>query len=213
MNIEDLNDTFLCLGDNELADLNNPLTVRLTNHVDNQGLVTGEPESDMLHWHHQSEQNSCAVAAQEFVLDEMTGRDFTEAELIEEALSKGWYDPQKGTELLDVGNLLEAHGIGVERRVHCTLVDLHRQLAQNHNILVVLDSDELYSYSPHEDNSDRGEGANHAVQVIALDYTDPNESFVLLNDPGNPNGRGIRVSVDRFMDAWEDSNYFMVSTA
>ena len=56
------------------------------------------------------------------------------------------------------------------------------------------------------------QGANHAVQVIGIDNSDPDNPVVILNDPGHPNGQGVRVAADDFMDAWEDSDNFMVST-
>ena len=31
--------------------------------------ISGDPEKDMENWHHQTEQNSCAVACQEFVAE------------------------------------------------------------------------------------------------------------------------------------------------
>lgn len=56
------------------------------------------------------------------------------------------------------------------------------------------------------------QGANHAVQVIGIDRSDPDNPVVILNDPGQPNGQGIRVNADDFVDAWQDSDRFMVST-
>jgi hypothetical protein len=34
--------------------------------------------------------------------------------------------------------------------------------------------------------------------------------MVILNDSGNPNGRGVMIPLDDFMDAWQDSEFQMV---
>ena len=36
--------------------------------------------------------------------------------------------------------------------------------------------------------------------------------MVILNDPGDPNGRGIEVSADVFSQAWSASGNYIVST-
>jgi hypothetical protein len=54
-------------------------------------------------------------------------------------------------------------------------------------------------------------GANHAVQVVGVE-SEGNEQFVVLNDPGHHAGRGMRVPLERFMDAWHDSECSMCVT-
>ncbi|MFP3787209.1 hypothetical protein, partial [Burkholderia sp. SIMBA_024] len=58
-----------------------------------------------------------------------------------------------------------------------------------------------------------GQDANHAVQVAAIDYSNPEQPIVILNDPGHPEGQGMRVPADEFVNAWNDSNNYMVATA
>ncbi len=36
---------------------------------------------------------------------------------------------------------------------------------------------------------------------------------MILNDPGRENGQGLMVPANEFLNAWEDSNNFMVATA
>ena len=36
--------------------------------------------------------------------------------------------------------------------------------------------------------------------------------MVILNDPARADGMGLKVPAANFLSAWEDSNYFMVST-
>jgi len=181
--------------------------------------IIGDPDSDLANWHQQTQNDTCAVACQEFILDEMTGRDFTEAELTQQAIDRGWYTPGGGTPMEHVGKLLEANGIEVEQEYNCTMDDLSDKLADGENVIVAIDSHE--TWYPGGLDSDEilanvsgmpEQGANHAVQVIGIDHSDPNNPVVILNDPGTPNGRGTRVAADDFMSAWEDSNLYMVST-
>ena len=176
---------------------------------------------DTEHWHPQSYSDTCAIASQEFILDELGedyGIDFTEEQLRQEAIDNCWYTPGGGTPIECMGNLIEAHGIEVEKDYGYTLADLSQRLDDGQKVLVALDSDEIWN--PGMDDDDPisnyfgipGQDANHAVQVVGIDDSDPNNPMVILNDPGTPDGKGLRVRADDFVDAWEDSDYYMVST-
>jgi hypothetical protein len=181
--------------------------------------VVGDPSSDIDNWHEQTYPDTCAVVSQEFILDELTGQDVTEDQLRQLAIDNGWYTPGGGTPLEATGNLLEAYGIPVEKQYGCTLEDLNDKLSQGEKIIVGLDSGEIFNPATDEENllneyvGMPGQDANHAVQVIGIDYSDPNNPMVILNDPGHGAGQGLMVPADQFLDAWEDSNNFMVSTA
>jgi len=55
-----------------------------------------------------------------------------------------------------------------------------------------------------------GRVANHAVQLVAIDFSDPENPQAILNDTGVENGRGIRHDLDVFMAAWKTSGNFAV---
>lgn len=179
----------------------------------------GDPADDMEHWHQQTNPDTCAIVSQEFILDELTGQDFDENQLRQEAIDNGWYTPGGGTSLDCMGNLLEAHGIPVEKESGCTLQDLSDKLAQGEKVIVAVDSEEIW-YPDQIDQDDLmtntygmpGQGTDHAVEVIGIDNSDPNNPMVILNDPGSPNGQGMRVPASTFQNAWDDSNNYMVST-
>lgn len=186
--------------------------------IDNTNII-GNPISDIENWHMQTYDDTCAIASQEFILDEMTGQDFSEDELRQEAIEMGWYTPGGGTPLDCMGNLLEAHGINVDKQYGCTLDDLSQKLASGENVIIALDADEIWN--PNDIDTDDilanvaglpEQGVNHAVQVIGVDYSDRDNPVIILNDPGQPDGQGIIVNADEFVDAWEDSNNYMVST-
>ena len=185
----------------------------------NDDSTIGDPADDMEHWHQQTHDDTCAVVSQEFILNELTGQNFGEDELQQEACDNGWYTPGGGTPLECMGNLLEAHGIPVERETGCSLQDISDKLANGEKVMVAIDAEEIW-YPDQVDQDDAlanafgmpGQGVNHAVQVIGIDNSDPNNPMVILNDSGSPNGQGDMVPADRFVDAWDDSNNYMVST-
>ena len=185
------------------------------------GTLFGDPSEDMEHWHWQERSDSCAVACQEFILDDFGENlrlDFTEDQLVELATDNGWYQPGGGTTLANVGKLLEAHGITVERTSGATLSDLAQKLEQGEKIIAAVDSDELQpmldvALEDWTGDSIPGQDANHAVQVIGIQTSESGETMVILNDPGHPQGQGMMVPAEQFVSAWEDSGNYMVATA
>lgn len=182
---------------------------------------TIDPGNDLDYWHQQNHPDTCAIVSQEFVLDELGkeyGIKFTEEQLRQEAIDLCWYTPGGGTPLDCVGNLIEAHGVEVERESGCSFADLAHKLEDGQKVIVALDSDEIWNCGIDEDDLVCNylglpeQDANHAVQVVGIDRSDPKNPIIILNDPGTPNGKGLRVPANEFVDAWEDSNYYMVST-
>ena len=102
---------------------------------------------------------------------------------------------------------MEAVGLRVERSEHLTVSDLAMSLAEGEKVIcgvnnMILQEPALADLP--------GINANHAVEVIGIDYSDPGNPKVILNDPGVENGRGIRHNLDVFMDAWKTSDHFAV---
>lgn len=52
---------------------------------------------------------------------------------------------------------------------------------------------------------------NHVVEVIGIDYSNPDDVQVILNDTGVPDGKGKHISADTFAKSWNTSNRFMVT--
>lgn len=178
--------------------------------------IIGDPASDMDDWHMQTHPDTCAVVSQEFILDELTGEDYSEEQLREEAMANGWYTPGGGTPLDAMGNILENHGIEADREYGASLDDLAQALANGDKVLVAVHAEDIWypdasDDTPlHEYPGMPGQEANHAVEPIGLNYDDPEHPMVILNDPGTPNGRGSEVPVDDFMAAWSSSGNYMV---
>ncbi len=171
--------------------------------------IVGDPAGNMENWHWQETGTSCAVASQEFVLEQLTGQEFSEGELRQLAEENGWYDPEGGTTMDDVGNILAHMGLHVEQNMGSTMSDIEQCLASGGQVIVGVDSDELWS-GENEEMFGPGMDADHAIQVTGIDYSNPAEPMVIINDPGASNGGGAMIPIDEFVDAWEDSGCFMV---
>jgi hypothetical protein len=170
---------------------------------------------EMSYWHQQEAPDTCAVVSQEFLIDRFTGVDHTEAELVEVAEANQWYQPGAGTTEDDVGKLLEHYGIPVERSHGGSLADVESALDSGAGVLVSVDSDEIWNagaedYELADAMGIPGAGADHVVQVIGVDRSDPADPRVVLNDPGSPDGAGLSVPEGDFVNAWQDAGRFTV---
>ncbi|WP_051458189.1 hypothetical protein [Microbispora sp. ATCC PTA-5024] len=181
-----------------------------------EGGLAGDPAHEAAFWHEQAASDTCAIAAQEFVLDDLTGVPHTEAELTAVAEENGWYEPGHGTAMDDVGKVLEHYGVPVERFGHATIADLEGALAGGRDVVAGVDSGEIWEAQGLAQDLDGypgipGQGADHVVQVTGVDRTDPAHPMVLMNDSGSPSGAGAAVPLDVFLDAWGDSGNFMIA--
>ncbi|MGM9853077.1 MAG: hypothetical protein ACI30N_03810 [Muribaculaceae bacterium] len=172
---------------------------------------------------YQGPEGVCAIRSQQIILRDY-GIDIPLEDLKQFAIQNGWYDPSGdgGTPMCFVGAILDSCGVGVRQETGCTVYDLVNELAQGHRVIVGVDADELWA-----DRNDSiidktttwlndvfgDEQANHALIVAGVEVNpdDPEDVKVILTDPGTGDLR-IEYSFDEFMDAWEDSDCFMVST-
>ena len=161
----------------------------------------------------QGMENSCAIHAQYQVLKDF-GYDGTVDDLKQEAINNGWHNPEAGTNLCDVGKLLEEHGVACDMYANCNAFNLANELAQGKRVIVSVDSGELWADSPLdklfetiEDTAEIG-GVDHAVVVSGLDMSDPDNPMVTLMDSGSGHA-AISYPLDQFTDAWRDGNCTM----
>ena len=160
----------------------------------------------------QNYQDTCAVKSQELILRDF-GVEVSEDSLRNEAISKGWYAPGSGTDVNSVGNLLESHGVQVNRYENANIITLTNELAQGHKVIIGVDSGELWNKGLMEGFEDKIgiQGADHALIVSGIDTSDPAQTKVVLTDPGTGDV-AKEYPMDQFVDAWKDSNCFMVTT-
>lgn len=157
--------------------------------------------------------DTCAIKSQEIILNSM-GLDVTEDQLCQEAYDNDWYNPGSGTPMEEVGNLLENHGLNIEKTSHASIYNLVSELSRkNTPVLVCLDSGELWNPGIDETFEDiiRGPRADHALLVSGIEF---NENFsdgvVNLIDPGTGD-YCKEYPISQFEDAWDDSDNFMIT--
>lgn len=157
-------------------------------------------------WHLQTEPYSCANACQEFIIDEYLNIDVQEEDLNAYARENNWLK-EEGTSLEDVGNLLEAYGIETHRYMNADFEDVKEALNNGDRVIVA-----VYNAALDEEWCDTVPvvTANHAIEVIGIDDSDPNNVKVIINDPGVEDGCGKVVSLDTFNQARDGSGGFMV---
>ena len=170
--------------------------------------ICGDPASSMKYWEPQGESGPCALYSQMFIIEEFTGQEIDINDFTAMAESNGWYGPG-GTTPLNLSKMLDAYGIENEMSFHNNINDIEDCLNEGGRVIVAIDADEIWN----------GEGgdlfspnamANHAVEVIGIDYSNPEQPMVILNDSGSPYGRGEMFPLEDFMDAWKDSECQMI---
>ena len=174
------------------------------------GLPGAEGKSDAIKQHYQ---DTCAVRSQELILRDF-GVQVSEDSLRQEAFDRGWYTPDGGTAADKVGNLLELHGVDVNRYDNANIFTLTDELAKGHKVIIGVDSGELWDKGIMESLSDNFgfQQADHALIVSGIDTKDPEHVKVVLTDPGSGD-IAKEYPIEQFIDAWKDSNCFMVTTS
>lgn len=173
-------------------------------------MVSGTPETSMELWECQGNTERCALYSQMFVIEELTGQDIDIDELAQLATENGWFDEESGTPMLNMNKVLDYYGVESEMTFHNTIDDLKECLDNGGKVIVAVDSGEIWFNEQHNIFSPM-DGADHAVEVIGIDYTDPDNPMVILNDSGTPHGCGEMVPLAQFENAWADSDGQMVA--
>ncbi len=155
--------------------------------------------------------DTCAIKSQQLILDSF-GKSVSEETLCQEAHECGWYTPGMGSTEADVGKLLELHGVPVTVFDGANQYTLMHELAQGHQVIVSLDSGEMWAPGIWERLMDflGLSGANHALIVTGIDTTVPDDVKVIVTDPGT--GQVTSYPYEQFSDAWADSHFHMVAT-
>lgn len=172
---------------------------------------------------YQGNEGVCAIRSQQIILRDY-GIDISLDELKQYATENGWYNPspEGGTPMWAIGNLLLSCNVPCQQSVDNTVYDLINELAQGHRVIVGVDANELWADRNHDTMAGvkewfkdffEGETPNHALVVAGVDVNpdNPDDIKVILTDPGTSDLR-IEYKLDDFMDAWKDSQCFMVST-
>lgn len=168
---------------------------------------------DFTNPYQQTYPDTCAIKSQQLIMNDF-GIPVSEDQCVEYSIQHGWYSGDgSGTQCEDVGKLLVDSGIPCTQRCDANVYDLANELAQGHKVIVGVDSGELWNGGFMDWLKDffLGDTPDHALIVAGIDMTDPDNPMVVVTDPGT--GECAKAyPLDQFMDAWSDSNCYMVST-
>ena len=179
------------------------------NNVSNYDSISGDPAKSMEVWECQGDTNRCALYSEKFVLEELTGNDIDIEEFVAVAKENNWFTEDGGTTFLNMNNMLDCYGIENEMSFHNSIADIEDCLNEGGKVIVSINADEIWHGS--DNNIFAPEScANHAVEVIGVDRTDPNNPMVILNDSGSPYGKGEMIPLELFEGAWEVGDCQMV---
>lgn len=178
----------------------------------NQDTIVGNPVEDMEYWEMQEYSGPCAIYAQKFVLEEALGREIPIEELIGVAEENGWCSDMatSGTTPLNMGKLLEYYGVDHELSFDNDIESIEHALKEGKNVIVSVDSGQIWGYESNNIFTPTTQ-ADHALQVIGFDYSDPSNPMAILNDSGIESGRGEMVPKDTFEKAWKAGDSLMIT--
>ena len=203
INMNQMNYSSACMGENLAAQFNPDAT--------DPDAVAGTPAEDMEHWEYQGQTGRCAIYAQKFAIEAITGREIPIEELVAVAEENGWFVPgeNEGTVSLNMDKLVEYYGVENEMSFNNDIESLEEALNDGHKVIVSVDSGQIWKGEENDIFSPETT-ADHAVEVIGIDRTDPENPMVVLNDSGTPNGRGELVPLEVFENAWNAGDSQMI---
>jgi len=176
----------------------------------NPDAIVGEPGEDMTHWECQGNTNRCALYSQMFAIEELTDCDLNMDDFAQIAKENGWFTEEGGTLLTDMNKMLDYYHVDNDMKLNGTMEDIVNCLNQGGKVIVGVDGNEIIDPN-HDSSSFAPNDPNHAIEVIGVDYSDPDNPMVIINDSGHPDGCGEMVPVDQFVNAWEDSQYQIIT--
>ena len=133
---------------------------------------------------------------------------FNEEEILSIA-EKNLWRCDSGTALNNIGHCIEHLGMKIEQRFMGSLNDICEALNENKDVIVAVDGGELLGdrwIEMMEDIFD-GEKPDHTVVVLKCDIE---HNIVTLYDP-NSNNSVDSYPLEQFVDAWNDSNNYIVT--
>ena len=172
-------------------------------------VVAGDPASAMEVWECQGNTNRCALYSQKFVIEQLTDLDIDIEEFADIAKENGWFTEEGGTAFLNMNKMLEYYGIDHEVVFDSDMSQLEEELRDGNKIIVSVDSGQIWPSGPNDIFSPMT-NSDHAIEVIGIDYSDPSNPMVVLNDSGTPDGRGEMVPLDVFENAWGAGDHQMI---
>ena len=149
----------------------------------------------------------CCLECEKYILQQLD-MEYDAEYMLKDAIQNRWLK-EKGTALHHVGRHLEKRGLVVVRRYHCSLEDITDALQAGDSVIAAVDGGELTGDMLSEWYEDRWIGEIPDHTVVVKDYNSKERTIEIYN-PGSPREKDI-YPVSRFMDAWKDSKYYLVT--
>ncbi len=165
--------------------------------------VHGDPMEEIPYHQAQVGPNDCLPTSVAMVLSEITGAEVPQGDVVDLANELQLLGPT-GMSLEGGLALLDHYGVDAEVQSG-TIDDLRSMLDNGDQIIIGLDSDDLYGVGDQPFADDMVAG--HAVVITGID---DEAGVVYINDPGFPDGAGVAISIDAFEDAWQDADNTMI---
>ena len=191
-------------------------------YIDDDGII-GCPDVQADYWEQQHTTTTCATTAECSILRQF-GYDIDQDEFAYISAANGWYQPGSGTEPEDIGKMMDMAGIANHAVDNASLANLLYEISKGHGVIVGVKSDQLWesggafqelkNFIIRKSGLDTPEWqpADHAIMVTGMDFSDPEHPMVIVNDSGEPTGKGHAYPLDRFMDAWQNGNFYYTAT-
>lgn len=171
--------------------------------------VSGDPASDMEVWQCQGPTNRCALYSQIFTIEQLTGEKIDVDDFVNTAIQNGWFSEDGGTTTLNMDKMLTYYDIDHDMIFDSNLEQLEAELNSGNKLIVSVDSGQIW-YGEDNDIFSPATRADHALQVIGIDRSDPDHPMVVLNDSGTQSGRGEMVPIDVFENAWAAGDHQLI---
>jgi len=205
-------------SNNDILDNFQDYDVNINNNILNNVEMFVENSSLDDSWHLQEAPNSCAVAVQTDILNDL-GINVSEEQMRNYAEIENIYTETEGTPLDNIGDILENNNVPLmEQRDNFSITDLIEAKIRGEKIIIGLDAAEYRgtqnilqtAYENITGNSTPLEG--HAVEFKNI-FQDADGNYkVVLDDPGEPGGHNKIIGLEEFSNSWADYNNFAVIT-
>jgi hypothetical protein len=199
------------LGAGDSLELDQPPGHELGDAAD----TVGEGHAGDLYWQGQSEDGLCVPTSVAMLVSEWKGNPFSQfsaAEVEEAAKSEGLLEETatgwSGMTCEQAVTLLDHYGIKADV-TDGSLATLAEYLSENRQVILAVDSDELWYGKETDDTTGVDADPDHAVRITGIDL---DRGVAVIEDPGDPQGSGKEIPLGLLEDAWADSGHEMVVT-
>lgn len=175
---------------------------------DSLGVLHGAPESSSEEWFLQYDDGYCVPASITQVISEVTGKALSDESVVVSAIQEMGldFDPSKGMTMDEGLAVLEHLGVDAEVQTGLSLADLEAYLDDGRSLILGVDSGDIWG---EPDPAGTTGEADHALVITAIDQE---RGYVVLSDPGNPDGNQDVVSLADFVEAWSGSDNSAIVT-